>query len=109
FLGNIVRLWRGEAVETDAGSGPRMAEAFPEGRDRDVAGLCKIASGNQIEAQDWGLNPGRYVGFTPGQAHQAEDFKQQLEALQEELEALNGEAVQLQTQIAQNVAALLET
>ena len=35
FLGNIVRLWRDEKVETDAGSGPRIVEAFPDGKFRD--------------------------------------------------------------------------
>src|SRR5581483_4953254 len=68
FLGNIVRLWRGEEVETEGGSGPRMAEAFPECCYRDVPGLCKVASRKEIEAQDWSLNPGRYVGVAPGQA-----------------------------------------
>jgi type I restriction enzyme M protein len=41
FLGNIIRLRRGEAVETDAGSGARMAEHFPEGKYREVLGLCR--------------------------------------------------------------------
>ena len=36
FLGNIVRLWRSEPVETDAGSEQRMKEAFPEGTYHDV-------------------------------------------------------------------------
>jgi type I restriction enzyme M protein len=109
FLGNIVRLWRGEAIETEAGSKTRTAEAFPKARYRDVPGLCKIASRDQIKAQDWSLNPGRYVGVAPGQAHDDEEFKEKLEALQEELEVLNAEAAQLQTRIAQNVAELLDT
>jgi type I restriction enzyme M protein len=108
FLGNIVRLWRGEEVEAEAGSGPRMAEAFPQGKYRDVPGLCKVASRKEIEAQDWSLNPGRYVGVAPGKPHDEEDFKQKLEALQEELEGLNAEAAQLQARIALNVAELLE-
>jgi type I restriction enzyme M protein len=74
---------------------------------RDIAGLCKIASRDEIKAQDWSLNPGRYVGATPGQAHNDEEFKATLQALQEELEALNAEAGQLQERIAQNVAELL--
>jgi type I restriction enzyme M protein len=53
LLGNIVRLWRGEEVETIAGSGPRMAEAFAGGDYRDVPGLCKVATRGEIEAQDW--------------------------------------------------------
>lgn len=107
YLGNIVRLWRGEAVETNAGSEARMAEAFPDGSYRDVPGLCKVATGKDIEAQDWSLNPGRYVGVAPGQAVNDEEFRAKLEALQEELEELNAEAAQLQSRIAENVAELL--
>jgi hypothetical protein len=32
------------------------------------------------------VNPGRYVGVAPGQAHDAEEFNEKLEALQEQLE-----------------------
>ena len=59
FISNIVRLYRGEAVETDAGSQQLMKENFPKGKYADVLGLCKVA---EIEAQGWSLNPGRYVG-----------------------------------------------
>lgn len=38
----------------------------------DVAGLCKIATLDEIEAQGWSLNPGRYVGVA--QRQEAEDF-----------------------------------
>ena len=107
FLGNIVRLCRGEEVETDASSGLRMAEAFPDGKYRDVPGLCKLASRSDIEVQEWSLNPGRYVGVVPGQQQGEEDFKQKLEELQEGLEVLNAEVAQLQSRIAQNVAELL--
>jgi hypothetical protein len=71
--------------------------------------LCKIARRDEIEAQDWSLNPGRYVGAAPGQAHDDEEFKEKLEALQEELEALNADAAQLQASIGQNVANLLDS
>jgi type I restriction enzyme M protein len=108
FLGNIVRLWRGEQIETDAGCSARMAEAFPDDGYRDVPGLCKVATRGEIEEQDWSLNPGRYVGVMAGQAHDAEEFKEKLEALQEELEALNADAARLQSRIAQNVAELLD-
>lgn len=107
FLGNIVRLWRGEGVETEQGSVARMAEAFPEKRYMDVPGLCKVATRDEIETQDWSLTPGRYVGVAPGQTQDSEEFKVKLEAMQEELEALHSEAAQLQTSIAQNVAELL--
>ena len=108
FLANIVRLWRGEPTEDSAGSASRMAEAFPEGGYRDVPGLCRVATRVDIAAQDWSLNPGRYVGVAPGQAVDDEEFRVKLEALQEELEGLNAEAAGLQARIAQNVAELLE-
>jgi len=107
FLGNIVRLWRDESVETVAGSRPRMAEAFHGGKYRDVLGLCKVASRKDIEAQDWSLNPGRYVGAAPGERHDDEEFKVKLEAIQEELEILNAQARELERGIATNVTEIL--
>lgn len=108
FIANIVRLWRGEALETDLGSGARLTEAFPDCRYRDVPGLCKAATRAEIAAQDGSLNPGRYVGVAPGQVVEDQVFRSKLEALQEELEGLNAEAAVLQERIAQNVAELLD-
>lgn len=108
FLANVVRLWRGEAVETEAGSGARMNKAFPDDRYRDVAGLCKVATRAEIRAQDWSLNPGRYVGVAPGQRQDDEEFRTKIEGLHEDLEELNIEAALLHARIAQNVAELLE-
>lgn len=107
FLGNIVRLWRGEKIETRAGSEPRMVEAFPTSKYRDVLGLCKVATRQEIEAQDWSLNSGRYVGVTPGHTHE-DDFRVKFQALQEELEGLNAEAAGLQALIGENAAELLQ-
>jgi type I restriction enzyme M protein len=109
FLANIVRLWRGEEEELTAGSGDRMTEVFGDDGYRDVAGLCRIASRAEIAAQDWSLNPGRYVGVAAGEVQDDADFKIQLEAMQEELETLNAEADRLQTTIARNVAELLDS
>jgi type I restriction-modification system DNA methylase subunit len=61
FISSIVRLYRGEAVVTGAES-EMLTETFPAGAYRDVAGLCKVATLAEIEAQGWSLNPGRYVG-----------------------------------------------
>ena len=108
FLANIVRMWRGGEEELEAGSGPRMTETFVDDGYRDVPGLCKVATRAEIAAQDWSLNPGRYVGVAPGEQQDDEDFKLRLEALQEELEGLNAEAARLQAVIAQNVAEVLE-
>ena len=102
FIANIVRLYRGEAVETVKCSSERMAETFPEGIYRDVAGLCKVATLEEIEAQGWSLNPGRYVGVAERPPDEF-DFYERLEELNEELELLNAEAHELEEKIAENV------
>jgi type I restriction enzyme M protein len=108
FISNIVRLYRGEAVETDAGSRDLMKANFPKGKYADVAGLCKVAMLAEIEAQGWSLNPGRYVGVAERAADDFE-FTVRLEELNEELETLNAEARELEARIAENVASVRMT
>jgi type I restriction enzyme M protein len=107
FIANVVRLYRGEAVETDAGSKTMLADKFPGRKYADVLGLCKVATLAEIEAQGWSLNPGRYVGVAERAADDFE-FAERLEELNEELEVLNVEARELEDRIAENVSALLE-
>src|SRR6266699_3282767 len=107
FLANIVRLYRGEAIETINGSSAHIQEVFPHGTYADIPGLCKVATLQEIEAQGWSINPGRYVGVTE-RAVDDFDFKEKLEELNEELEVLNAEARELEEQISENVAMLLE-
>ncbi len=106
FIANIVRLYRGEDVETEAGSRELMKENFPKGKYADVAGLCKVATLAEIEAQGWSLNPGRYVGVAERAADDFE-FAERLEELNEGLETLNAEARELEERIAANVSRLL--
>lgn len=106
LLANIVRLYRGEAVELDQGSEPLLAEkGLAEGYS-DVPGLCKVATREEIEAQGWSLNPGRYVGAAAREAEDV-DFTERLEELAEELEVLNSEARELEAEVSGNVASLL--
>jgi type I restriction enzyme M protein len=114
FLANIVRLYRGEQPEFIAGdddeypgTDPDLKETFPKLKYSDVAGLCKVATLKEIEAQGWSLNPGRYVGVAE-KGEDDFDFAERLEELNEELEVLNSEARELEERIAANVAKLLE-
>jgi type I restriction enzyme M protein len=107
LLANIVRLYRGEKPENRHDSAGMMAEKFPENRYADVPGLCKVASLEEIEAQGWSLNPGRYVGEAPGGGDDF-NFKERLEELNEALETLNAEARELEERIVENVVKLLE-
>ena len=118
FLANIVRLYRGEKPEEKWGLAqakrsedvpvPDFSALFPKGKYDDIPGLCKIASITEIEAQGWSLNPGRYVGVADREADDF-DFVERLEELNEELETLNLEAHELETRIAENVTAILES
>jgi type I restriction enzyme M protein len=96
FIANLVRLYRGEALDTTVGAdetAAKLTEVFGDTPAyADVPGLCKAATLAEIEAQGWSLNPGRYVGVAPGEEVSDEDFKEQLETLNEELEALNAQA-----------------
>ncbi len=112
FIANIVRLYRGEEIDLITGDGEaeaKLKEVFGDTPAyQDIPGLCKAATLEEVEAQGWSLNPGRYVGVTPGEEISDEDFKEKLEALNEELEVLNAEARELEATIAANVVELLE-
>jgi len=105
FLANVVRLYRGEAPELDAGSDAMLRERFPACAYADVAGFCKAATASEIEAQGWSLNPGRYVG-TGERAADEFDYLERLEELNEELVALNSEARDLESMIEVNLSAI---
>jgi type I restriction enzyme M protein len=108
FISNIVHLYRGEDVETEAGSNNLMKESFPNEKYVDVLGLCKVSALSEVEAQGWSLNPGRYVGVAERAADDFE-FLEKLEELNEELETLNAEARELEEHISENVSRLLES
>lgn len=106
FLANIVRLYRGEPIETAFGSEKMVQDHFPTMAYQDVPGLCKLADNAEIEGHGWSLNPGRYVGVTE-QAEETFDFQERLEELHEELELLNAEAHDLEECISANISQLL--
>jgi type I restriction enzyme M protein len=106
FLANIVRMYRGEDIELLEGSDELIAEHFPEKSYRNAPGLCAVAGVEEIEAQAWSLNPGRYVGMAEGKGDGIE-FEDRLGELNDELEALKAEARELEDKIASNVRAIL--
>ena len=113
FIANLVRLYRGETLDTTFGgdeAAAKIKEVFGNNPTYvNVAGLCKAASLQEIEAQGWSLNPGRYVGVVAGEDVSDEDFNEQLVALNEELEVLNSQARELERTIATNVAEILQS
>lgn len=107
FIANIVRLYREERVETDKGSQKLVEQYFPEGEYRDIPGLCRVATIEEIIDQGYSLNPGRYVGVTEKEEEEF-DFSERLHALNAELERLNVEAHELEEQVAENVMKILK-
>ena len=111
FIANLVRLYRGEAVDLTVGGAEtetKLHEVFGKKPVyADVLGLCKSATLAEIEVQGWSLNPGRYVGVAPGEDVSDIDFKSRFEMLNEELEELNAQARTLEQIIATNVTGIL--
>ena len=79
-----------------------LQERFPEAALRDVEGLVKRVDRALIEAHDWSLTPGRYVGVAPEETDEDFDFEDALRAIHIDLKGLNEEAVELAARIARN-------
>lgn len=107
FIANIVRLYRGEQPDFQHDSEEMLKDKFANLKFADVAGLCKVATLKDVEAQGWSLNPGRYVGVTK-RAPDEFNFYERLEELNEDLEILNAEAHGLEEHIAENLTKLME-
>lgn len=83
-----------------------VQERFPQAEMQDVPGLCKVVSRAEIEAADWSLTPGRYVGVAPAEVDEDFDFEQTLRDIHVELADLNREAVELAAKIQENFEEL---
>ena len=89
-----------------------LNERFPDGKYKDVIGLCKVAKlegEDGIIDQDYSLNAGRYVGVViEDDGMTAEEFKAEMLSLNEELLKLNDEAQRLETEIQNNIVRLFD-
>lgn len=83
-----------------------LQERFPDAKLCDVEGLVKLVDIAEIEANDWSLTPGRYVGVAPEVEDEDFDFEETLRDIHIELKGLNEEAVDLATQIQKNFEEL---
>lgn len=101
-----------------------LTERFPEGKYRDVVGLCKVAKigkifedkgkfisyeDDSIGEQDFSLNPGRYVGVVNENDGLTQgEFKHRMMAYYTSLSKLNEEAHSLENKIAANLQELFQ-
>jgi type I restriction enzyme M protein len=83
-----------------------LTSRFPDGVYTDVEGLCKVVTQTDIEAKDWSLSPGRYVGVDTATDDDF-DYEERLNEIHIELDGLNEEAVKLASLISENYKSLL--
>ena len=83
-----------------------LTERFPDAELCDVEGLVKLVDRAEIEANDWSLTPGRYVGVAPEVEDEDFDFGAVMREIHLELEGLNDEAVGLAAVIKRNFEGL---
>lgn len=82
-----------------------LTSRFPNGVYTDVEGLCKVVTQAEIEAKDWSLSPGRYVGVDTA-IDDDFDYEERLNEIHIELEGLNEEAIALAKTISENYKEL---
>ena len=85
-----------------------LISRFPDAELVDVEGLVKLVSHEELEANDWSLTPGRYVGVAPEPEDEDFDFEETMTAIHDELELLNAEAEELSQAISANLKELFE-
>ncbi|MDP2371786.1 N-6 DNA methylase [Rhodoferax sp.] len=83
-----------------------LQDRFPKAVMQDVPGLCKVVTRAEIEAADWSLTPGRFVGVAPAEVDEDFDFEQTLRDIHVELADLNRESVELAAKIQVNFEEL---
>jgi type I restriction enzyme M protein len=83
-----------------------LTHRFPKGIYNDIEGLCKVVSQKEIEAKDWSLSPGRYVGVDMT-TNDDFDYEERLREIHIELEGLNEEAISLAKQIQNTIKEII--
>jgi type I restriction enzyme M protein len=83
-----------------------LQDRFPNAELAAVPGLVKLVDQREIEAADWSLTSGRYVGVAPAEDDEDFDFEQTLHDIHVELIDLNTEATELAARIQANFEEL---
>ena len=96
-LTSIMALYRGEKPKV-AKDNAWFNEYFPDVNYKDIEGLCKVVTLQEVAKQDYSLTPGRYVGVNID-IDMDFDYKSRMLTLHRELTTLNTEANDLMNQI----------
>lgn len=104
-LSSIARMHRGEDINIEGNTW--LEERFPDGKYRDVPGLCKVVESEDIDDNDWSLTPGRYVGYVNQDDHHV-DHKSALHDILTNLESLKEESDKLYETCKKSLKFLLD-
>ncbi len=79
-----------------------LTEKFGEGEYKDIPGLCRIASRDEIKDKGYSLTPGAYVGVAPVE-DDGIDFAKRMAEIHSELLSLQAESNELMKTISENM------
>ena len=79
-----------------------LYEKFGEGEYRDIPGLCKVATREEIKEKNYSLTPGAYVGVAAVE-DDGVDFAQRMGEIHRELLTLQAESNELMQTISKNM------
>ena len=96
------RIAEAEELLTIAKEADWLTSKFGDGQYADVAGLCKVAKLEEIEAKGWSLTPGAYVGVATVE-DDGVDFKTRMREIHDELLSLQAESNRLMDTISNNM------
>jgi type I restriction enzyme M protein len=86
-----------------------LQERFPEAVYEDVIGLCKLAILEEIQEQDYSLNPGRYVGVVIEEDGMTEEeFESEVTMLNQKLFELHTSSNSQHELISKNLTFLFD-
>ncbi|WP_242131335.1 type I restriction-modification system subunit M [Aestuariivivens marinum] len=93
----LINAFRGDDLEVSSNN-KWFKEHFPEGKYKNVEGLCKVIEIEDVIEQDYSLTPGRYVGVSID-IDMDFDYKGRMKEIHSELGFLNKEANDLMNKI----------
>ena len=82
-----------------------LYEKFGDGEYKDILGLCKLATIEEIEAKNYSLTPGAYVGVAEAE-DDGVDFRERMKEIHKELIELQAESNELMNSISKNLEEL---
>ena len=98
--------WTPEQIQEIAGIVRRYREEKGEEKYQDIKGRCKVATLEEIRANDYSLNPGRYVEIVEKEISDV-DFDKRMKELMGEFTGLTDEAHKLEKKIKEDWKSIL--